>query len=243
MPPDWSITPTRGRSARASRTGSMPSTRTVPSPGRRYPSQISIVVVLPAPFGPRMAVTAPRGAVNVSPSTAAVDPYRLTSPSICTAGAVGFVLVSGSLPVLTQVSLRSCPPPRAPPVMSAPCSGKPGLAPGSARPRRPASLRIIYLNGSGVPARHRERSAALEMGPVEPVERFPVPRARSRVIGRIVGHSESVPGGVELDGVVDSGLGERAVQQLGLLGGEGAVVRGAGHVDRGGVPVRQEVGA
>ena len=35
MPPDWSITPTRGRSARASRTGSNPRTRTVPASGFR----------------------------------------------------------------------------------------------------------------------------------------------------------------------------------------------------------------
>jgi hypothetical protein len=42
-----------------------------------------------------------------------------------------------------------------------------------------------------------------------------------------------VPGGIELDGVVDRGAGERAFQQRGLLGGEGAVVLRASHVDRG----------
>src|SRR5690348_2547674 len=86
MPPDCSITPTRGRSARASATGSMPRTATVPASGRRYPSQISMVVVLPAPFGPSTAVTAPRPARRLSPSTAAVCPYRLTRSRISTAG-------------------------------------------------------------------------------------------------------------------------------------------------------------
>src|SRR5690242_3900631 len=97
MPPDWSITPTRGRSARASRAGSRPSTRTVPWSARRYPSQISTVVVLPAPFGPRMPVTSPRAALSVSPSTAVVWPYRLTSPPISTAGICGTVLTDASL--------------------------------------------------------------------------------------------------------------------------------------------------
>src|SRR5215475_5184045 len=86
MPPDCSITPTRGRSARASATGSMPRTATVLASGRRYPSQISMVVVLPAPFGPSTAVTAPRPARRLSPSTAAVRPYRLTRSQISTAG-------------------------------------------------------------------------------------------------------------------------------------------------------------
>src|SRR5499427_3695693 len=86
MPPDCSITPTRGRSARAPAAGSRPRTATVPASGRRYPSQISMVVVLPAPFGPSTAVTAPRPASRLSPSTAAVCPYRLTRSRISTAG-------------------------------------------------------------------------------------------------------------------------------------------------------------
>ena len=70
-PPSWSMTPTRGRRARASRCGSSPRTRTVPLSGTRSPSQHSIVVVLPAPFGPRTAVTWPAGAVRSSPETTA----------------------------------------------------------------------------------------------------------------------------------------------------------------------------
>src|SRR6516225_8687858 len=56
-----------------------------------------MVVVLPAPFGPRMPVTAPRAARTVSPSTAVVSPYRLTSAPISTAGVCGTVLTDASL--------------------------------------------------------------------------------------------------------------------------------------------------
>src|SRR5690242_9309662 len=56
-----------------------------------------MVVVLPAPFGPRMPVTVPSAALSVSPSTAVVWPYRLTSPPISTAGICGTVLTDASL--------------------------------------------------------------------------------------------------------------------------------------------------
>src|SRR6266545_7737082 len=56
-----------------------------------------MVVVLPAPFGPRMPVTAPRAALSVSPSTAVVWPYRLTRRPISTAGICGTVLTDASL--------------------------------------------------------------------------------------------------------------------------------------------------
>src|SRR5580704_4923692 len=39
-----------------------------------------IVVVLPAPFGPRKPVTLPGSMPNVSPSTAVFSPYRFVSP-------------------------------------------------------------------------------------------------------------------------------------------------------------------
>ena len=70
-----------------------------------------------------------------------------------------------------------------------------------------------------------------------------MPGVRLGVVGRVVGHRESVAGGVELEGVVDSGVSERAFQQLGLAGGERVVVLRAGHVDRGGDAVRQKVRA
>src|SRR4249920_2339457 len=56
-----------------------------------------MVVVLPAPFGPRMPVTVPSAALSVSPSTAVVWPYRLTSRPISTAGICGTVLTDASL--------------------------------------------------------------------------------------------------------------------------------------------------
>ena len=56
------------------------------------------------------------------------------------------------------------------------------------------------------------------MGPVQLVERCPVPGVCFGVVGRVVGHRESVVGGIELDGVVDSGVSERAFQQPGLPG-------------------------
>src|SRR4029077_13701448 len=56
-----------------------------------------MVVVLSAPFGPRMPVTAPRAPLSVSPSTAVVWPYRLTSAPISTAGVCGTVLTDASL--------------------------------------------------------------------------------------------------------------------------------------------------
>src|SRR4051794_32786313 len=79
------MTPTLGRSSRSR--GSSPSTRTAPASGRRKPSQISTVVVLPAPFGPSRASTEAVRAWKDSPSTALRAPYVLTSPSTSRAGA------------------------------------------------------------------------------------------------------------------------------------------------------------
>ena len=62
------------------------------------------------------------------------------------------------------------------------------------------------------------------MSPVVLMECFPVPGVRLDVVGRVVGHRESVTGGVELKGVADSGVSQRAFQQLGLAGGEPVVV-------------------
>src|SRR5437763_8990455 len=85
-PPRWSITPIRVVSFPRCATGSSPSTRTVPAVGRRKPSTVSTVVVLPAPLGPRRATTWPASAVNETPSTAVTGPYRTTRPETSTAG-------------------------------------------------------------------------------------------------------------------------------------------------------------
>ena len=61
-PPDCSMTPTRAGASGPARQGSVPSTVTEPASGRCRPTAHSTAVVLPAPFGPRTAVTAPAGA-------------------------------------------------------------------------------------------------------------------------------------------------------------------------------------
>ena len=68
------------------RPGRGPRTRTVPPWGRRKPSQVSSVVVLPAPLGPSTAVMLPRSTVRSRPSTAVLSPYLITSPPTSTAG-------------------------------------------------------------------------------------------------------------------------------------------------------------
>ncbi len=55
----------------------MPFTVTVPLLGRSRPRISRMVVVLPAPFGPRNPVILPGSTVNDRSSTAIVSPYRL----------------------------------------------------------------------------------------------------------------------------------------------------------------------
>jgi hypothetical protein len=69
-----SCTPMRALIARASRTTSEPSTVALPASGSRRPSSISIVVVLPAPFGPSMPKTSPLSTLKLMPSTATRSP-------------------------------------------------------------------------------------------------------------------------------------------------------------------------
>src|SRR6185437_9942953 len=73
-----------------------------------------------------------------------------------------------------------------------------------------------------------------EAGGVEGAESVPVAGGGLLVVGGVVGNGEAVPGRVELDRVVDAGVGQGAVQQGGLVGGERVVGGGAGHVDGGG---------
>src|SRR5215472_5039678 len=72
--------PIRDRHPRPPSLGSVPSTVTSPPSRRRYPSRISTVVVLPAPFGPSSANTSPWLMSRSTPSTATVSPYDLRSP-------------------------------------------------------------------------------------------------------------------------------------------------------------------
>jgi hypothetical protein len=67
-------TPIRGSRAGCRGHGRMPSTVTSPPSGSRRPSMISSVVVLPAPFGPRIPKNSPRSTSNVTPFTASSLP-------------------------------------------------------------------------------------------------------------------------------------------------------------------------
>src|SRR6266851_5512822 len=68
-------------SSTASRHGSAPSRLTSPPSLRSRPSRMRMVVVLPAPFGPRKACTSPTPTSRSSPSSARTLPYRLVSPA------------------------------------------------------------------------------------------------------------------------------------------------------------------
>src|SRR4029077_8699380 len=63
------------------RPGSPPSRLASPPSLRSRPSRMRMVVVLPAPFGPRKACTSPVPTSRSSPSSATTRPYRLVSPA------------------------------------------------------------------------------------------------------------------------------------------------------------------
>lgn len=71
---DWSTMPMRARQARPPVAGSTPSTVADPPVRSRYPSRISMVVDLPAPFGPRSANVSPRWMSKETPRRAVVVP-------------------------------------------------------------------------------------------------------------------------------------------------------------------------
>src|SRR4029078_1302297 len=76
--------------------GSRPSTRTSPVVGLDRPSTMSMVVVLPAPLGPRNATISPCWSSRSMPRTAGTSPHGLVTPESETAGTavVALVLVS-----------------------------------------------------------------------------------------------------------------------------------------------------
>src|SRR5207247_5432299 len=79
--PGWtleasSIAPTTVAGA-ATRANGCPATSAEPEGGRTRPRTIRMVVVLPAPLGPRKPVTVPHGTAQLSPRTAWTRPYRL----------------------------------------------------------------------------------------------------------------------------------------------------------------------
>ena len=78
-------------SAVASRQGSPPSSEASPPSLRSRPSSMRIVVVLPAPLGPRKACTSPAATVRSRPSSAVALPKRLRSPR----ASIAFAMPSG----------------------------------------------------------------------------------------------------------------------------------------------------
>src|SRR3954468_19909280 len=67
--------------------GDRPSTSTEPVVGCDRPSTMSMVVVLPAPLGPRNATISPGSSIRSMPRTAWTGPKALVTPDSCTAGA------------------------------------------------------------------------------------------------------------------------------------------------------------
>src|SRR5699024_9493229 len=115
----WGLTAVRGRSVAPDSAGSSPSTRTAPASGVLKPSQISTVVVLPAPFGPSTASRPPRGRSRSMLSTAVTVGYRLTIPDTCTALSL----------TTTQNTMCAQPPVHAVPPRPGPAA--PGWRPGA----------------------------------------------------------------------------------------------------------------
>src|SRR3954454_218331 len=60
---------------------SWPPIRTRPAVGNKSPHIILMVVVLPAPLGPRKANSSPAGMSRLSPSTAVLRPYCFVTRS------------------------------------------------------------------------------------------------------------------------------------------------------------------
>src|SRR5947207_203868 len=80
--------PSCSRSSCSSVCQRLPRTSTSPESASRSPSQISIVVVLPAPFGPSRPKHSPVGTVRSRSETARTSPYDLYSPRIASAVSV-----------------------------------------------------------------------------------------------------------------------------------------------------------
>src|ERR1700761_4887077 len=98
-----------------------------------------MVVVLPAPLGPRIDVTSPRAAARVSPSTASVCRYRFTRLTISTAGAV-----------LTLASLWALSPGRRAGTVTCTTTSR-DIGTGPGRPGRAVRPRADHRRGGGEP--------------------------------------------------------------------------------------------
>src|SRR2546430_15362452 len=89
--------PTRARTALAWLTTSYPAIRTRPDVGISVVVRIEIVVVLPAPFGPRKAKNSPLRTEKLMSSTALALPFRYRLTRFSTSTMVGWFAASAPL--------------------------------------------------------------------------------------------------------------------------------------------------
>src|SRR5918996_2223982 len=85
---------------------SWPSTRASPASGRNRVASMRIVVVLPAPFGPRTPYTEPLRTARSTPSTARVSPKDLTRPVASIASVEGVLIAFD--PTLSMACRYDC---------------------------------------------------------------------------------------------------------------------------------------
>jgi hypothetical protein len=77
----WKTSPMLRRTASRSLAQSCPATLAVPDVALARVQRILMVVVLPAPFGPRNPKVSPRSTSKSIPRTASISPYRLVRPA------------------------------------------------------------------------------------------------------------------------------------------------------------------
>src|SRR6476619_2820037 len=133
----WSTAAIDLRTAKPSRTGSNPATRTKPDVGASSVVRIRRDVVLPAPFGPRRPNRDPRGTSKESPSTARIAPVfprNIRTRSRTTTG--GEALTAGNLAARANVALARSEPAHA-------------SASGSPNPARPLAWFLARFRSRG----------------------------------------------------------------------------------------------
>ena len=101
----WKTRPMWRRTASRWATTSKPLTRAVPDVGSARVQSMLIVVLLPAPLGPRKPKTSPGGTLNETPRTASTSPYDLTRSSTSMAEGDETVTVRQSNTTVTEFLL------------------------------------------------------------------------------------------------------------------------------------------
>ena len=115
---------------------SMPATRISPPSGRSNVATALTNVVLPAPFGPRSAVTWPDSATRSRPSRASTSPKRFVTPLASMIGVMGFLPRTGTGRPTPRGRIR-----RVERDDRSPSFFYPGPASHNDRPRRPSRTR------------------------------------------------------------------------------------------------------